>query len=337
MIKKVLQLKEVIDTPQVKKTWKKIRNAKVQRSIGKESTPNYKIDLEIANEEMEDEKNIRLGMNLEAKSIGSVIDLINRLETNSYSPINNSTEMDSMEESLCKTNQEQYDRFYGNAYSDTLKKNIPNLENFLISSDISGGLRAKMVHWMLEVVNFFKPGSDIYTLFKAVVIMDFFIKNNQRSDYNRLQDSDLHLIGSTAIFIASKYEDNRHITLQHLLVDVCKNKFSSEVVLKMEWEILLAIGFKTSIPTHLECLDSILSNSFEDLQGIFYHQIRYFAIYLLKKCLNFPEMATEPMHLLALSCVELSIHSNFDIEPVRMISKKRMTDYVIMEKHTLVN
>lgn len=351
MIKKPLLQHPQADIAQIKKTCKKVKNTKIQKSLGKETQVNGRMDIETGYDRApEDSDDERIDMNLEVGPIGSVIGLMKELETTNSGSLTNSMSQSFVEEPLCKTNQQQFDKFYGAAYYNTLKKNVPNLEDLLRYSKISKGLRAKMIDWMIEVINFFKPNSDDFTLFKSLTVMDLFIKNNQRWPRNPLTDQDVHLIGLTSIFIASKYEDNRHVPLQSLLNDACKGKFSSSQVLNMEWEILLAIGFNSSIPTHLECLDSILSSIFEDLNGELYHQIRYFAIYLLKRSLYFPEIAELPMHVLATASLILSVHSNFDGESIKIISEnsgssgnpqnktlqQMQLERLTNEKHTLV-
>lgn len=340
MIQKPLEkLRAARNVVEDKKTWKKALNNRVQRSISNERLESKeKMDIEITGRQWEHDDDRKEERRQEEEPFSRVIDLINAVQTVPRN-MNSSFETTETEEQAVRTNQQQFDKFYGDAYADTLKKNIPNLERLLANSNISENLRAKMIDWMLEVVNFFKPTSDIYTLFKAIVIMDLFIKNNQRKGHNKLQDSDVHLIGLTSIFIASKYEDNRHIPLQNLLVDACKNKFNTNQVLTMEWEILLSIGFNSSIPTHLECLDAILNSIFDEYNestSKFYHQIRYLALTLMLKCLVFVESSLIPMDQLALSCAIISIHANFDCEIVHRIKRRQEADELTNEKNYLV-
>ena len=333
MIKKLLVNRETDETVAPgKKVWKKNIATRVQKNI---RSREEKMNLEITDKSREDDE--RPDMDLESDPMGSVKGIINNLDTNNNSLNNSSSEPDFGTDSKCKSNQEQYDRYYGSAYAAALKKNIPNLENFMKTTNITESLRAKMIDWMQEVFNYFRPESDDFTFFKAVTILDLYIKHNQRQANNKLQDTDVHLVGLTAIFIASKYEDNRHVLIDQLIANACRGKFQSQTILTMEWEILLAVGFNTSIPTHIECLDSILAGTFEDLQGEFFHQIRYFALYLLKKSLYFVEMVVAPMDMVALACAILSIHSNFDNEAVRLLSEKSQNvESVTLEKNTLV-
>lgn len=341
MIQKPLEKLKASRNPQVeKKTWKKALNSKVQRSLSNERLESKeKMDIEISGKQWEEDEERRDDHCCDEEPFSRVIELINSVQTNTRTNMNSSYDSSITEDAKILTNQQQFDKFYGDSYADTLKKNIPNLEDLLSNSNISEALRSKMLDWMLEVVNFFKPNSDLFTFFKSVVIMDLFIKNNQRKGHNRLQDSDVHLLGLTSLFIASKYEDNRHIPLQNLLVDACKNKFSSNQVLTMEWEILLSIGFNTSIPTHIECLDAILNSIFDDMNEAtsrFYHQIRYLALNLIIKSLFFVDSCSIPMDQLALSCAIISVHANFDCEIVHSITAHRSTEELSNEKNYLV-
>jgi hypothetical protein len=342
MIQRPLEKLKTTRNPQVeKKTWKKTLNSKVQRSISNERQDGKeKMDIELSGKNWEEDQDRREEQCCAEEPFSRVIELINSVQTNSRTNLSSSFDTNLSEESKITTNQQQFDKFYGDAYANTLKKNIPNLEGLLSNSNITEALRAKMLDWMLEVVNFFKPNSDLFTFFKALVIMDLFVKNNQRMSKNKLQDSDIHLIGLTSIFIASKYEDNRHIPLQNLLIDACKNKFNSNQVLTMEWEILLSIGFNSSIPTHMECLDAILNSIFDDMNentSRFYHQIRYLALTLILKSLYFVDSSCIPMDQLALSCAIISIHANFDCEIVHRISAHKDAEELANEKNYLVD
>ena len=52
--------------------------------------------------------------------------------------------------------------------------------------------------------------------------MDTFFKNTKLV----LDDNDVHVIGTTCLHIATKYEDIYHIPLKKLLSSACYNKFT---------------------------------------------------------------------------------------------------------------
>jgi len=67
-----------------------------------------------------------------------------------------------------------------------------------------------MVDWMLEVFGNYDKTSNNYTYFRAIGIMDNYLYSTKK----RLKNDDLHLIGVSCIFIASKYEDVYYISLE---------------------------------------------------------------------------------------------------------------------------
>jgi hypothetical protein len=75
------------------------------------------------------------------------------------------------------------------------------MKDFLVRHDITGGLRARMVDWMIEVLSNFK--CDDQTFFLATALMDRYFKGCAGTK----EVKDLHIIGVTSMFIGSKYED----------------------------------------------------------------------------------------------------------------------------------
>jgi len=75
---------------------------------------------------------------------------------------------------------------------------------------------------MLEVFGNYDKTSSNFTYFRAVTIMDQFIRKAKR----RLLDSDLHLVGVASIFLASKLEDVYHIVLDDIYSKVAHKRFS---------------------------------------------------------------------------------------------------------------
>lgn len=89
---------------------------------------------------------------------------------------------------------------------------------------------------MIEVFANYSDTSQIPTYFKAVTIMDMYFKNsrayfirvfnkNLKFLHRILKDTDVHLSGVAAMFLATKYEDIYHIPLRDFLTRVAHNKF----------------------------------------------------------------------------------------------------------------
>jgi hypothetical protein len=115
--------------------------------------------------------------------------------------------------------------------------------DFLEIHEISEKHRAKMMDWMIEVLNLSKQKED--TIFRAFLVMDSYFAACPSS----IPTDRLHLIGCVAMLIASKLDEVSPISLQSLLSTICRDKFTKEEVLAMEFEILSKIQFRTHCPT----------------------------------------------------------------------------------------
>ncbi|EAR88519.2 amine-terminal domain cyclin (macronuclear) [Tetrahymena thermophila SB210] len=111
-------------------------------------------------------------------------------------------------------------------------------KNCLQNHDISYQLRAKMVDWMIEVMKSYKCSEETY--FMAVRIMDSFLEKCKQ----KKSPLDIHLIGVTCIFIASKYEEIYPLRIQIIEERISHNKLSQEQIKQTEAEILNTLDFK---------------------------------------------------------------------------------------------
>lgn len=114
-----------------------------------------------------------------------------------------------------------------------------------------------MIDWMFEVLGCFRMCEQ--TFFLAVQYMDRFIAATPR----QLELDELHVIGITSMFIASKYEDITPLFMQTLVNRIGHNRFTKENILFYEKEILGTLNFKlTAIPTVLEFLERHLMHAY---------------------------------------------------------------------------
>lgn len=121
-----------------------------------------------------------------------------------------------------------------------------HIRNFLENHDITERFRAKMMDWMIEVLNLSKQKEE--TVFRAFHIMDMYFARAR----SPLCVDRLHLIGSVCMFIASKQEETSPISLDSLLKTICREKFSKEEILATELEILTVIEFRVHFPSIFE-------------------------------------------------------------------------------------
>ena len=72
--------------------------------------------------------------------------------------------------------------------------------NPILTHKITPEYRPKMLDWLVEVTTVF--GCNERTYFLAVTVFDQYLRQSVN-----LQNRDVHLVGLTALYLASKYED----------------------------------------------------------------------------------------------------------------------------------
>ncbi|XP_062998062.1 G2/mitotic-specific cyclin-B3 [Elgaria multicarinata webbii] len=118
-------------------------------------------------------------------------------------------------------------------------------ENFLLPDymqnqrDITTDMRAILVDWMVEVQENFELTHE--TLYLAVKLMDHYLVK-----VTSMRDK-LQLIGSTAILIASKFEERCPPCVDDFLY-ICDDAYKREELLSMEVSILQTLHFDINIP-----------------------------------------------------------------------------------------
>jgi hypothetical protein len=87
----------------------------------------------------------------------------------------------------------------------------------------------------------------------------------------KLQKNQLHLLGVATLLIASKYEEIYPPDIRDFLA-VSENKFTKQMVLQMEKNILLTLGFQVTAPSSYRFLQRYrrLSVNLNDDQVFFY-------------------------------------------------------------------
>nr|XP_009681424.1 PREDICTED: G2/mitotic-specific cyclin-B3 [Struthio camelus australis] len=105
--------------------------------------------------------------------------------------------------------------------------------------DISGDMRAILVDWMVEVQENFELNHE--TLYLAVKLVDHYLV-----EVVSMRDK-LQLIGSTAILIASKFEERCPPCVDDFLY-ICDDAYKREELIAMEMSILRTLKFDINIP-----------------------------------------------------------------------------------------
>jgi hypothetical protein len=200
---------------------------------------------------------------------------------------------------------------YGNSilsYLIEYENKFPT-DNCLSKHEITPNLRSKMVDWMIEVLTNFKC-RDL-TLYLAVKIMDRFLKISPTK-----QVSDLHIVGVTSMFMASKYEDIYPLRMQMVYEKIAHKKVSVEAIKNMEKEVMTALGSSLGIPTTFE----FLRLYFRYIKVVEYKQfIEQMSFYLAKACLHDYEFCKFKVSLIAAACIYVAFKICEQLNKVSMI------------------
>jgi hypothetical protein len=138
-----------------------------------------------------------------------------------------------------------------------------------VQAEVKDTSRGFLVEWIIDVHRKFRLMPE--TLFVTISIIDRYLQLVQ------IKKAQLHLLGVTALLIATKYEEIYPPELKDLL-SVSENKFSREEVLKLENHILSTLEFNFFSSTTYRFLERYkkISNTASD------DQIFYFAQYLIE-------------------------------------------------------
>jgi len=126
--------------------------------------------------------------------------------------------------------------------------------NCLKYHNIPSSLRARMVNWMIEVINIFEIQHQ--TFFTAVTIMDFFYANTTKM----LDSDDVHLTGIVSIFLASKFVDYVPLKMYKVINKIGHGSFTVKQIKEKEREIMVALGFIVGFPTILTFIEALIED-----------------------------------------------------------------------------
>ncbi|XP_070599353.1 G2/mitotic-specific cyclin-B1 [Erythrolamprus reginae] len=118
-------------------------------------------------------------------------------------------------------------------------------ENYLAGHEITGNMRAILIDWLVQVHMKFKLLQE--TMYMAVAIIDRFLQNN------KVAKRMLQLVGVTAMFIASKYEEMYPPEISDFSY-VTDHTYSTLQIRQMEMKILRSLDFSLGRPLPLHFL-----------------------------------------------------------------------------------
>jgi hypothetical protein len=116
------------------------------------------------------------------------------------------------------------------------------LEGHTITRDY----RTKMVDWMVEVTTSFKCSQRTY--FLAVALFDGYLRKSYQAG-RLLDNSSVHGIGVTCMYLASKYEDVYPLHSRVVAEKIAHNAFTRQNILKREEDFLRLFEFDFNVVT----------------------------------------------------------------------------------------
>ena len=200
--------------------------------------------------------------------------------------------------------QQEGQNFYlFNQLLENSSSKIP--KNFLDRHKINPNTRTKMVDWMVEVLSVFKNMDE--TLFLSINILDLFLFKSK----NILKDENIHLIGITAMFIASKFQEIYPITLQNFIVKVSHNKFNENEIIITEKKIIEEISPESLIVVSIYDFINIYfynfyyyhKKLFNDIEFKVFKCIKKTAVYLSKIIIHYISFYEEICSINAIACI----------------------------------
>jgi len=148
---------------------------------------------------------------------------------------------------------------YSNSILQSLLEDEKVNENFLNSHKITERMRTRMVDWMIEVLSNYH--CDESTYFEAINLMDRYFKQCDIR-HQILQPPELHLIGVTSMFIASKYQDIYPLRLKIVKDKIAHNKLSCQEIKDKEDEITRYLDYNLGLPTMWDFINLYLEEIF---------------------------------------------------------------------------
>eukprot|EP00928_Gymnodinium_smaydae_P035114 TRINITY_DN24770_c0_g2_i1.p2 TRINITY_DN24770_c0_g2~~TRINITY_DN24770_c0_g2_i1.p2 ORF type:complete len:530 (+),score=114.29 TRINITY_DN24770_c0_g2_i1:251-1840(+) len=119
---------------------------------------------------------------------------------------------------------------------------------------INAKMRAILVDWLVDLHRSHKQRRE--TLFLAVSLADRYLERRQ------VQRNRLQLVGVTALWIASKFEELCPLELP-ALVAAADNAYSREIILASESQMLNVLEFKVCVPTGSHFLERLVASGLD--------------------------------------------------------------------------
>lgn len=156
-----------------------------------------------------------------------------------------------------------------------------------------------MVDWIIEVTQVYKTDERVF--FLAVALMDNFLASSSQS----LQTSDVHGLGLTCMFMASKFEDIHPLDMRSLHSRIGHKQIPINMILQREREIFTTLNFNVSFTLSYDIVLFLTENLIaqDEIEVEMIKGIREKSLFWLKLSLHFHEFLNIDSVLMATACV----------------------------------
>ncbi|XP_076644294.1 G2/mitotic-specific cyclin-B-like [Halictus rubicundus] len=177
-------------------------------------------------------------------------------------------------------------------YLRTLESKYHVKKGYLTGQEVTPKMRSVLVDWLIEVHQQFRLLQE--TLYLTVAIIDRFLQA-----FHSIDKKNLQLVGVTAMFIASKYEEMYSPDISDF-VYITDNAYSKEEILQMEMLIVKTLDYSLGRPLPLHFLRRYSKAG----KALAVHHTM--AKYFLEQCLVHYEMCHYSPSLLAAAAIYLA-------------------------------
>ena len=168
-------------------------------------------------------------------------------------------------ENIPKFSNEEYRRMFtrlikknlGKSFLQNLFSDEEQMDDFLDNHKVTERMRTRMIDWMIEVLTNYKCDDNAF--FIAVNTMDRYFKYISDA---QIQPNELHLIGVTTMFMASKYEDIYPLRLKIVHEKIAHKKLSTQEIKTKETDISTVLNFIVGKPTQWDFINHFIEEIF---------------------------------------------------------------------------
>ena len=166
----------------------------------------------------------------------------------------------------------------------------PHYDLIVQQTDVNFDMRAILIDWIIEVHKNYRLYPE--TLFISIAIIDRFLSNKI------IQRTKLQLLGTTALFIASKYEEIIYPCLDEFS-KITDDAYKKEEILDMEKEVLNELKYDITYPSPFRFFEIIsLNYNFSEVEF-------YYGCFLMEFFLISPNFTKYYPSIIALAVVLL--------------------------------